>query len=65
MCKKKHKENPSTYDNEGKEKTLSTSEKKEKAHDSYVCICECGKHFCHSMYEHACMSNSISTSKTE
>ena len=47
----KHKENLSVNDNKGEEKTLSTSENKEKARDGYVRIYECGKKFCNSTSE--------------
>ena len=41
------------YDINSKEKTLSTSEKKENSHDGYVCMYECGKQLLYSMYERA------------
>ena len=47
----KDKQTSSAYDIKGKEKTLSTSENKEKARDGYVCIYECGKQFCNSTSE--------------
>ena len=45
----KHKEDSSTYDNEGKEKTLSMPEMKEKSRDGYVSMYECDKNFCQSI----------------
>ena len=40
---KKTQETSSIYGNEFKEKTLGTSEKKEKSRDGYVHMYECGK----------------------
>ena len=42
-CADKDKQTLSAYNIEGKEKTLSTSEMKDEAHDGYVRIYECGK----------------------
>ena len=39
----RHTETLSTYDIEGKEKTSSTSEKKERSRDGYVSIFGCEK----------------------
>ena len=47
------KETLSMYDIKGKEKTSSTSEKKEKERDGYVYMYECGKYLLHSSYDHA------------
>ena len=55
----------STYGNKGKEKTSSTSEKKEKSRDSYVCMYECDKQLLHSKYERACTEKSVCISKME
>ena len=52
----KPKETLRTYDNKGKEKNSSTSEKKEKSRDGNISISECGENFCHSTYEGACTS---------
>ena len=43
MCTDKYKQNSIDYAIKGKEKTLSMSEKIEKARDGYVCIYEYGK----------------------
>ena len=40
MCADKDKQTLSAYDIKGEENTLSTSEKKEKSWDGYVCIYE-------------------------
>ena len=58
-----HKENSSVYDSNGKEKTSITSEKKEKARDSYVRMYECGKKLLHSTYRCACASHDTTKSK--
>ena len=55
----------STYGNKGKEKTSSTSEKKEKSRDSYVRMYECDKQLLHSKYERACTEKSVSISTME
>ena len=44
-------------------KTLSTSEKKEKERDGYVCIYKCGKHLFHSKYEHVWTEKKMNTSQ--
>ena len=48
-----------------KQNNLSSYEKKEEAHNGYVCIDECSKHFCRSTYEHACKATAISISQME
>ena len=60
----KHKETSSTYDNEGEEKTSSTSENKEKSRDGYVRMYECGNNFCHSTHKHVWTKMYISISNT-
>ena len=50
----KHGNNLIKYDNEGKEKNLSTSEKEEKSRDGYFSIYEYGGSFCHLTYKCAC-----------
>ena len=56
------KEASSAYYIKGKEKNYSTSEKKEKSRDGYVCIYECGKNLLHSTYERACASQETTIS---
>ena len=53
------------YGNEFKEMTLITSQRKEKARDGCVCIYECVKHFCYSMYEGKFIEKAISISNME
>ena len=50
----KHKGTSSAYDIKDEEKNLSTSKRKEKARDGYVCMYKCGKHLLHSTYKRAC-----------
>ena len=62
ICNKesnKLKDTLSTYGNKGKEKTSSTSKKKEKARDGYVRMYECRKQFLHSTYECACTEKAM------
>ena len=60
-----HKKTSITYSNKGKENTSSTSEKKEKSRDGYVCMYECGKQLLHSKYERACAEKAVSISTME
>ena len=53
-CADKDKQTSIAYDIKGGGNTSSTSEKKEKARDGYVCIYECGKQFCTSTLKCAC-----------
>ena len=62
MYTDKDKQNSSTYDIRGKEKTLGTSEKKEKEWDGYVRIYERGKQFCTSTFECACAAQETNIS---
>ena len=51
MCADRDKQTLSVYDTNGKENTSSRYGNIEKASDWYVCIYECGKHFCCSTYK--------------
>ena len=62
MCADKDNKNSSAYDVKGKEKTLSTSEKRENTRDGYVHIYEYGKLFCTSTFERACAAQEMTIS---
>ena len=51
-----NKETSSAYDIKVKEKTPSTSKKKEKSSGGYVCMYRCGNNLLYSKYEHMCAS---------
>ena len=57
----KGKHTLSVYDIKGKEKTLSMSEKKEKARDGCVCIYQCSKQLCTSTSKRACAAQKMTT----
>ena len=61
----KHKETLITYGNKGEKNTSRTSENKEKAHDGYVHMYECGKPLSHSIYERECTETYIYISNIE
>ena len=56
-------EKSNMYDNEGNEKTLNTSENKEKERYGYVSMYEWGKQFFHSMYECTFTAKALSISR--
>ena len=64
-CANQCKKTSITYDIKGKEKTLSTSGKKENSFGGYVCMCECSKHLSRSTYEHAFASQEMTISMTK
>ena len=53
----------SAYNIKGEKKTVSTSEKKEKSQDGYVCIYEYGKQLLHLKYERTWWAKDSSISK--
>ena len=61
----KYKEILSAYYIKGAEKTLSMSEKKEKARDCCVSMYGYGKNLLHSTYERACVANETTISQTK
>ena len=59
----KYKQTSSAYDIKGNANNLSTSEKKEKARDAYVCIYGYSKHLLYSTYGCACLAQEITISQ--
>ena len=41
---------------------MSTSEKRKKSHDGFVCMYECGKYFFYSMHERMCTAQDTNIS---